>query len=56
MSDKLLSLPQVLNRVSRRSTKEKDFPRPVRLPFSNNADWFKSDIEGWLVKQIPIAK
>ncbi|WP_153301327.1 helix-turn-helix transcriptional regulator [Endozoicomonas arenosclerae] len=56
MSDKLLSFPQVLTRVSRRSTQEKDFPRPIKLPFSNNAYWFKSDIESWMIKQLPIAK
>ncbi|WP_252177805.1 hypothetical protein [Endozoicomonas sp. 4G] len=51
MSDKLLSLPQVLSRVSRGSTEEEGFPKPVRLPFSNNPYWFKSEIEGWLMKE-----
>ncbi|WP_153301796.1 hypothetical protein [Endozoicomonas arenosclerae] len=49
MTNKLLSRDQVQSLVDANAMTALDFPKPVRLPFSNLPYWLKSDIQEWLM-------
>lgn len=47
MTDKLLSFPQLIQLIPADCTQQEDFPAPVKLPFSNQVYWFKSEVLAW---------
>ena len=55
MADSLLSMDQVRSLISQQLARDfeakpvvKTLPKPIKIPFTNNSYWYRSDIEMWI--------
>ena len=55
MADSLLSMKQVRSLISQQLVADieakpvvKTLPKPIKIPFTNNSYWYRSDIEMWI--------